>query len=143
MKRIASLTFALLTIATFSQPSSEPQSERHRAAAFEPPAPDGLTPGRFQLFAATVEEGNVRTKTPVVFRIDSATGRVWEFSSDTFDGGINGPLSIAHWSPVAEDALGLYQSMGFTWPPATQSNRPPGAPLDFSSNAVSTNTISK
>jgi hypothetical protein len=44
---------------------------------YTPPAPDGETPGRFQLVSAVVQEDE--TPRNSLFRIDTSTGRVWRY----------------------------------------------------------------
>lgn len=47
-----------------------------------PPNPTGTAPGRYQLIAGTIASGP--DATPVMMRLDTATGRVWIFTRSQY-----------------------------------------------------------
>jgi hypothetical protein len=92
MKTIT-LLFAMLALPVYSAdtPSENPCENQ---------------PGRFQLVPATVIQD--KKPVPVLFRIDTATGRVWSYSCSTLPirAGTNFvDVGFAGWAPISEDNL--------------------------------------
>lgn len=97
-----------------------------------PPAPDATAPGRFQLIL----------NGPYLYRIDTATGRVWELETLRLTNG----NTLTAWSPVNESMVAVRMLGNALNPQSTNApfkpfsieeafKTPPRAPTDFTKPA--------
>lgn len=87
------------------------------AADGQPPQPTGLQVGRYQLCQGIDPELKGAGK-PTMFRIDTATGAVWELTSNPYvDPGRADPLTINVWLPTFEEGHELHRAAQASWQP--------------------------
>ena len=96
MKALPSLLIVATALTIWAQPT-----EQSALDTTTPPLPTGQTPGRFQLYQATTSE-------PMLFRIDTATGKVWRYVLADYPFRKMGETTMSHmttegWLPVPDD----------------------------------------
>lgn len=92
-------TICLLTVISAALICSAQQTGTDN---YLPPLPDGTQPGRFQLFGGDILDFGTGPRIPKVFRIDTATGRVWQFEQASIPI-TNGPgLLTQGWTEIPE-----------------------------------------
>jgi hypothetical protein len=64
-----------------------------------PPLPNGTVPGRYQLFTATTDGVSL------LYRIDTATGKVWFYNSSVVPGVTNEYIRAEGWMPIDESYM--------------------------------------
>jgi hypothetical protein len=73
-----------------------------------PPTFGGTTPGRYQLIAQPGKDG-----TSELWRIDTATGQCWKFTTVIVEMRGNIPVTLDYWCPTREatgDAVQAYET---------------------------------
>jgi hypothetical protein len=68
-----------------------------------PPSPDGNVVGRYQLLNGQISTPPDSKPSPVILRIDTATGKTWEMMSVPVD--ISGHSYVTGWVDVTEDVV--------------------------------------
>jgi hypothetical protein len=70
-----------------------------------PPSPGGNVAGRYQLLNGQISTPPNFKPSPIILRIDTATGKTWELMSIPVDK--NGNSSVMGWVEVSEDVVNV------------------------------------